>query len=408
MSLNDKNKLVLTECSVATMNDFFGELGLIEDASIVIEGDKIVWVGKSKSVPKEFINYPLKKLDGRVVTPGLIDCHTHLVFAGNRSKEFDMRLNGKTYQEIAEAGGGIVSTVKETRLASESDLLKSSLSRIDDMINGGVTTLEVKSGYGLDIETECKMLRVARKLEKLRKIRIKTSFLGSHAIPIEYKNSRKEYIQEVCIKALYKAYEEGLVDAVDGFCEKIALSAQEIEEVFKVAKKLNLPIKLHAEQLSNSGGVKLAARYKAISIDHLEYADKSDVLAMANSGSVAVILPGAFYTLKEKQKPPINDFINNEVPIAIATDCNPGSSPMTSLLLAMNMASTFFSLTPQMSIKGVTSNAAKALGIDNIGKICEGMKADLVIWNIEHPSELSYRIGVNPIFKRIFGGVLEI
>ncbi len=408
MSLKNKNKLVLTECSVATMNDFFGELGLIEDGSIVIEGDNIEWVGKSKSLPKKFNKYPLKKLNGRVVTPGLIDCHTHLVFAGNRSKEFDMRLNGKTYQEIAEAGGGIVSTVKETRLASESDLLKSSLSRIDDMINGGVTTLEVKSGYGLDIETECKMLRVARKLEKLRKIRIKTSFLGSHTIPIEYKNSRNEYIQEVCIKALYKACEEGLVDAVDGFCENIALSVQEIEEVFKVAKKLDLPIKLHAEQLSNSGGIKLAAKYKAISIDHLEYADKSDVLAMANSGSVAVILPGAFYTLKEKQKPPIYDFINNEVPIAIATDCNPGSSPMTSLLLAMNMASTIFSITPQMSIKGVTLNAAKALGIDNIGKICEGMKADLVIWNIEHPSELSYRIGVNPIFKRIFGGVLEI
>ena len=406
MSLQNANKVVLNECKIVQMINSHNDLDIIENVSIAIKGNKISWLGQSSNLPKEYIEYKSMNLEGRVVTPGLIDCHTHLVYAGDRSKEFDMRLNGKTYKQIAEAGGGIVSTVKETRLASELDLLNASLQRIDDMIECGVTTVEIKSGYGLDIETECKMLRVARKIEKKRDIRIKTSFLGSHAIPLEYKNARNDYIQDVCIKALERAYNEGLVDAVDGFCENIALTSDEIEYVFNFSRKLNLPVKLHAEQLSNSGGIKLASKYNALSMDHIEYADESDVQAMSSSGSVAVILPGAFYSLNEKQKPPIELLKKYNVPIAIATDCNPGSSPMTSLLLSMNMASTLFSITPQMNIMGVTSNAAKALGLNNVGKIAEGMIADLAIWSINHPSELSYRIGVNPLYKRIFGGVI--
>ena len=406
MSLQNANKVVLNECKIVQMINSHNDLDIIENVSIAIEGNKISWLGQSSNLPKEYIEYKSINLEGRVVTPGLIDCHTHLVYAGDRSKEFDMRLNGKTYKQIAEAGGGIVSTVKETRLASELDLLNASLQRIDDMIECGVTTVEIKSGYGLDIETECKMLRVAREIENKRDIRIKTSFLGSHAIPLEYKNARNDYIQDVCIKALERAYKEGLVDAVDGFCENIALTSDEIEYVFNFSRKLNLPVKLHAEQLSNSGGIKLASKYNALSMDHIEYADESDVQAMSSSGSVAVILPGAFYSLNEKQKPPIELLKKYNVPIAIATDCNPGSSPMTSLLLSMNMASTLFSITPQMNIMGVTSNAAKALGLNNVGKIAEGMIADLAIWSINHPSELSYRIGVNPLYKRIFGGVI--
>ena len=406
MSLQNANKVVLNECKIVQMINSHNDLDIIENVSIAIEGNKISWLGQSSNLPKEYIEYKSMNLEGRVVTPGLIDCHTHLVYAGDRSKEFDMRLNGKTYKQIAEAGGGIVSTVKETRLASELDLLNASLQRIDDMIECGVTTVEIKSGYGLDIETECKMLRVAREIEKKRDIRIKTSFLGSHAIPLEYKNARNDYIQDVCIKALERAYNEGLVDAVDGFCENIALTSDEIEYVFNFSRKLNLPVKLHAEQLSNSGGIKLASKYNALSMDHIEYADESDVQAMSSSGSVAVILPGAFYSLNEKQKPPSELLKKYNVPIAIATDCTPGSSPMTSLLLSMNMASTLFSITPQMNIMGVTSNAAKALGLNNVGKIAEGMIADLAIWSINHPSELSYRIGVNPLYKRIFGGVI--
>lgn len=406
MSLQNANKVVLNECKIVQMINSNHDFDIIENGSIAIKGNKITWLGQSSNLPKKYIEYKSINLEGRVVTPGLIDCHTHLVYAGDRSKEFDMRLNGKTYKQIAEAGGGIVSTVKETRLASELDLLNDSLQRIDDMIQCGVTTVEIKSGYGLDIETECKMLRVAREIEKKRDIRIKTSFLGSHAIPLEYKNSRNDYIQNVCIKALEQAYNEGLVDAVDGFCENIALTSDEIEYVFNFSKKLNLPVKLHAEQLSNSGGIKLASKYNALSMDHIEYADESDVQAMSSSGSVAVILPGAFYSLNEKQKPPIELLKKYNVPIAIATDCNPGSSPMTSLLLSMNMASTLFSITPQMNIMGVTTNAAKALGLNFVGEIAEGMIADLAVWSINHPSELSYRIGVNPLYKRIFGGVI--
>ena len=406
MNLSNDNRYVLSECNVATMVSGKKDFGLINDGAIVVEGNKITWVGEKKHLPGHYSNYNQSTLKNRLITPGLIDCHTHLVFGGNRSKEFDMRLNGKSYQEIAASGGGIASTVKATRASSEEELINSSLIRLDDMISAGVTTIEIKSGYGLDIDTECMMLRVAKKLETLRPIRIIKSFLGSHAIPPEYKDNSNKYIYEVCIPALRKAFNEGLVDAVDGFCETVALSVEQVELVFKTAQDLDLPVKLHAEQLSHQGGTKLASQYSALSIDHLEYANEDDVNSMANSGSVAVVLPGAFYTLKEKQKPPIEFFRKYNVPIAVATDCNPGSSPMTSLLLAMNMACTFFSLTPQETMEGVTRNAAKALGEKQIGVISEGMIADLSVWDVEHPSELSYRIGFNSLYKRIFGGIL--
>ena len=406
MNLSNDNRYVLSECNVATMVSGKKDFGLINDGAIVVEGNKITWVGEKKHLPGQYSNYNQSTLKNRLITPGLIDCHTHLVFGGNRSKEFDMRLNGKSYQEIAASGGGIASTVKATRASSEEELINSSLIRLDDMISAGVTTIEIKSGYGLDIDTECMMLRVAKKLETLRPIRIIKSFLGSHAIPPEYKDNSNKYIYEVCIPALKKAFNEGLVDAVDGFCETVALSVEQVELVFKTAQELDLPVKLHAEQLSHQGGTKLASQYSALSIDHLEYANEDDVNSMANSGSVAVVLPGAFYTLKEKQKPPIEFFRKYNVPIAVATDCNPGSSPMTSLLLAMNMACTFFSLTPQETMEGVTRNAAKALGEKQIGVISEGMIADLSVWDVEHPSELSYRIGFNSLYKRIFGGIL--
>ena len=318
-----------------------------------------------------------------------------------------MRLNGKSYEQIAKAGGGIASTMKSTRSATFDELLKSSLTRLDDMIRNGVTTVEIKSGYGLDIETECLMLRVARRLETIRPIRVKTSFLGSHGISPEYKSNPNKYIEDICLPALTKAHEEGLVDAVDGFCETVALTTEQLKLVFELAKKLDIPVKLHAEQLSHSGGVKLATSYNAISVDHLEYANEDDVKLMSGAGSIAVILPGAYYTLNEKQKPPIELFRKYNVPMAIATDCNPGSSPLTSILLTMNMSSTLFKVTPLEALSGVTKNAAKALSLNDRGQIKEGMISDFVIWDLEHPAEFSYRIGFNPIYKRIFGGSFD-
>ncbi len=398
------NQNLIRNAKLVPMTDSEDDFDIINNGAIAIDGDLIVWSGLEKDIPDEYKKYNEYNAKGKLVTPGLIDCHTHLVFGGNRSHEFNMRLNGKSYQEIAKAGGGIASTMKATREASFDDLLSSAIVRLDDMIANGVTTVEIKSGYGLDIDTECMMLRVARKLESLRPIRIKTSFLGSHGIAPEYKNNPNNYIKDVCLPALIKANEEGLVDAVDGFCETVALNVEQLTEVFNLAQKLKLPIKLHAEQLSHSGGVNLATAYNAISIDHLEYANEEDAKLMSNSGSVAVILPGAFYTLNETQKPPIKLFRKYKVPMAIATDCNPGSSPLTSILLTMNMASTLFKITPLEALSGVTKHAADALSLKKLGKIQSGMIADLAIWNLEHPSEFSYRIGFNALYKRIFGG----
>ncbi len=368
----------------------------------------IEWVGAYQDCPflsdETGKSITLYDAQGAFITPALIDCHTHIVHGGDRAVEFEMRLNGAGYEELARAGGGINSTVRATRSATLDDLIDTALIRLDHLIAEGVSVIEIKSGYGLDIETECQMLRAARALSGKRDITIKTSFLGAHALPEEYKNNPDEYIDMVVIPALEIAHAEGLVDAVDGFCEGIAFTPSQIARVFDKAKALGLPVKLHAEQLSHLGGTKLAADYQAISVDHLEYANDDDAKALAQAGSVAVILPGAFYTLRETQLPPIDAFRKHHVPMAVSTDCNPGSSPMTSLLLAMNMSATLFQMTPEEILRGVTHHAAKALGINNRGRLVNGYMADLAFWNIKHPSELSYRIGYNPLIRRIMEG----
>jgi imidazolonepropionase len=395
---------LLTNLRVATMADASPpSYGLIDKAAVAISGGKICWIGAGAEIPVAYDRFPRTSHDGRLLTPGFIDCHSHVVFGGNRAAEFEMRLTGATYEEVARAGGGIISTVKATRGASETELLASALPRVDTMLAEGVTVLEIKSGYGLDTETELRMLRAARAIATVRPVRVLTSFLGAHAVPPEYMGRADNYIDDVCIPALRQAHAEGLIDAVDGFCEAIAFSPTQIARVFDVAKQLNLPVKLHAEQLSNLGGAKLAANYGALSADHIEYLDEEGVMALAKSGTVAVILPGAFYTLREKQVPPIAELRRHGVAMALATDCNPGSSPMTSLLLAMNMGCTLFRMTPLEALRGVTVNAARALGLNDCGTIAVGQRADLAIWNVEHPAELAYRIGFNPLHQRIFG-----
>ncbi len=378
--------------------------GLIARGTVAIEGERIAWAGPEAALPERFRGLDALDLEGRLVTPGLIDCHTHIVHGGNRAAEFEMRLEGRSYEEIARAGGGILSTVTATRAAGEEALLAAALPRVDALIAEGVTTIEVKSGYGLDIATECAMLRAARRIAAMRPVTVRTTFLGAHAIPPEYRGRADAYLDEVCLPALEAAHAEGLADAVDGFCEGIAFSPGQIARVFARARALGLPVKLHAEQLSNLGGARLAATNGALSADHLEYADEGDAAAMAAAGTVAVMLPGAFYTLRETRLPPIAAFRARGVAMAVATDCNPGSSPLTSLLLAMNMAATLFRMTPAECLAGVTAHAARALGLADAGHLRAGMRADLAIWNVESPAELSYRIGFNPLWKRIFGG----
>ncbi|WP_152009794.1 imidazolonepropionase [Hoeflea sp. EC-HK425] len=397
--------MLLINATLATM-DGSPAYGLVEQGAVAIENGVIAWAGPGQTVPARFDAGEVIDLDGRLVTPALIDCHTHVVHGGNRAREFEMRLEGASYEEVARAGGGIVSTVAATRAATEDELVASALTRVDAMIAEGVSTLEIKSGYGLDTANELKMLRAAKAVAAQRPVRVRTSFLGAHAVPPEYKGRGDAYIDEVCITALEAAHAEGLVDAVDGFCEGIAFTPEQIARVFERAKELCIPVKLHAEQLSNLGGAKLAAEYGALSADHLEYATADDAAAMAKAGSVAVILPGAFYTLRETVAPPIQAFREAGVPMAVATDCNPGSSPMSSLLLSMNMACTLFRMTSEEALAGVTRNAARALGLDDIGMIAPGLRADLAIWDVEHPAELAYRIGFNPLYKRIFGGAL--
>ncbi|WP_319545485.1 imidazolonepropionase [Ruegeria conchae] len=396
-------KIVLCSKQVATMG---GDqpYGMIEDGAIAVEGSQIVWVGRQSEVPATYAEWQRVDFGDRLITPGLIDAHTHVVFGGNRAVEFEMRLNGATYEEIARAGGGILSTVNGTRAATEDELLAGALPRVDALLAEGVSCIEVKSGYGLDTETELRMLRAARRIAQERPVRVKTSFLGAHATPPEYVGRDDAYIDEVCIPTLREAHAEGLVDAVDGFCEGIAFDPTQIERVFVVAQELGLPVKLHAEQLSNLGGAKLAAAYGALSADHIEFLDADGVAAMASAGTVAVLLPGAFYTLRETQMPPVEMLRQKNVPMALATDCNPGSSPLTSLLLTMNMGCTLFRMTPEEALAGVTRVAARALGLEDTGMIAPGLRADLAVWDISHPAELSYRIGFNPLHKRIFGG----
>ncbi len=379
--------------------------GMIEDGAIAVEGSQIVWVGRQSELPETYSEWQHIDYGDRLITPALIDAHTHVVFGGNRAVEFEMRLNGATYEEIARAGGGILSTVNGTRAASEDELLQGALPRVDALLAEGVSCIEVKSGYGLDTETELRMLRTARRIAQERPVRVKTSFLGAHATPPEYAGRDDAYIDEVCIPTLRAAHAEGLVGAVDGFCEGIAFDTAQIERVFVVAQELGLPVKLHAEQLSNLGGAKLAAVYGALSADHIEYLDAEGVAAMSAAGTVAVLLPGAFYTLHETQAPPVELLRQQKVPMALATDCNPGSSPLTSLLLTMNMGCTLFRMTPEEALAGVTRVAARALGLEDTGMIAAGLRADLAIWDVWHPAELSYRIGFNALHKRIFGGL---
>ena len=395
---------VFINAALATLDQSPIAYGLIEDGAIAISKGFIDWIGSYSDLPEAYKNLPQEDLSGRLITPALIDCHTHIVHAGDRAREFEMRLNGASYEDVSRAGGGIVSTVKLTRAAAEEALLAAALPRIDTLIAEGVGVIEVKSGYGLDIETELKMLRVARQIGQIRPLRIRTSYLAAHALPAEYKDSPDAYIDQVCIPGLEAAHKENLVDAVDGFCESIGFTPAQIERVFKAAKSLGIPVKLHAEQLSNLGGAKLASQYKALSADHLEYLDESGVEAMAKSGTVAVMLPGAFYALGETRRPPIDAFRKANVPMAVATDCNPGSSPLTSLLLAMNMACTIFKMTPEESLAGATRHAARALGLLDCGILRAGYRADLAIWNVQHPAELCYRMGFNPLLTRIFEG----
>lgn len=392
---------LLSNAQVATCDTTTGHYGLIENGAVAVDNGLISWCGGANEVPHQYQSLSTTHLNGKLLTPSLIDCHTHIVHGGHRAAEFELRLNGASYAEVAAAGGGIVSTVTATRSASVEALVATALPRVDALLAEGVSVIEIKSGYGLDQQTELNMLRAARQISEQRNVEVKTSFLGAHAVPIEYKNRADEYIDNVCIPALELAHQESLVDAVDGFCESIAFNTTQIKRVFEKAQSLGLPVKLHAEQLSLLKGAELAAAFQALSADHLEYLDEAGVKAMALSGTVAVLLPGAFYTLHETQQPPLAEFRKHSVPIAIATDANPGSSPVTSLLLMMNMACTLFRMTPEESLLGVTANAAKALGLNDRGQIAPGMRADFCLWDVQHPAELSYRIGFNPLIERI-------
>lgn len=390
---------------IATLAPDRPGLGVVENGALATTGGRITFVGPETELPSDKRAAETIDCAGRWMTPGLVDCHTHLVFGGNRAREFEQRLAGASYEEIARAGGGILSTVRATRAASEDDLVQAALPRLDHLIAEGVTTIEIKSGYGLDLETEARMLRAARRLGSERNVGVTTTFLGAHALPPEAGGDKDAYIDRLCTKVLPALAAEGLADAVDAFCEGIAFSPDQTARVFEAARALGLPVKLHADQLSNLGGAALAARYRALSADHLEYTDEAGARAMAEAGTVAVLLPGAFYFIRETRKPPVELFRAAGTHMALATDCNPGSSPLTSLLLTMNMGATLFRLTVEECIAGVTREAARALGrLDDIGTLEVGKSCDLAIWSIEDLAELVYRIGFNPLHTRIWRG----
>jgi imidazolonepropionase len=379
--------------------------GLMEDAALVVDGDALAWVGPRAELPAAWREKCIAEQDagGMLITPGLIDCHTHLVYGGNRAHEFELRLQGASYEEIARAGGGIASTVQATRAASAAELEASAARRLRALMAEGVTTVEIKSGYGLALAHERKCLQVARTLGQTHAVDVRTTFLGAHAVPPEYAGDADAYVEAV-LQMLPALHAEGLVDAVDGFCERIAFSAAQIERVFAAAKALGLPMKLHAEQLSDSGGAQLAARYGALSCDHLEWLSEEGARACAEAGTVAVLLPGAFYFLRETRLPPVDLLRANRVPMAISTDSNPGSSPCTSLLLMLNMACTLFRLTPEEALAGVTRHAAQALGLRDRGTLVAGQLADFVLWDVQHPAELAYALGANPHRQTVFKG----
>ncbi len=372
------------------------------DAAIVCRGGRIAWVGPVAALPRDHAALPTFACDGRLVTPGLIDCHTHLIHAGSRADEWERRLAGSSYSDIARAGGGIRATVRATRAATEDALVASALPRLDALLAEGVTMVEIKSGYGLDTETELRMLRAARRLAERRPVRVRTSFLGAHAVPEEYDGRADAYLDEVVLPTLDRAHAEGLVDAVDAFCESIAFSPTQVHRVFARAATLGLPVKVHAEQLSRSGATALAAALGALSADHLEYANAHDAIALARGGTVAVLLPGAYYVLRESQRPPVEALRIHGVPIAVATDCNPGTSPLSSLLLAMHLACTQFGLTPQEALDGVTRHAARALGVRDAGRLEVGLRADLAVWDAATPAELIHRLGLPVLHHRVF------
>ena len=395
-----------TNCRAATLEAGSSEpYGLVEDAAMVVDQDKLAWVGSRSALPSQLAQRytAIHDAGGALITPGLIDCHTHLVYGGDRAAEFEQRLKGASYEDIARAGGGIVSTVKATREASEQALLRQSEVRLKRLIAEGVTTIEIKSGYGLALAHERKCLRVARALGRTHPITVRTTFLGAHATPPEFLGRNDDYIDEV-LRILPVLHSEGLVDAVDAFCEGIAFSPRQTERVFQAARDLGLPVKLHAEQLTDSGGAQLAARYGALSCDHLEWLSEEGAAAMAAAGSVAVLLPGAFYFLRETKLPPIDLLRRHQVPMAVSTDCNPGSSPCTSILLMLNMACTVFRLTPEESLAGVTRNAARALGLHDRGVLSAGMRADFVLWDVAHPAALSYGVGANARLRTVLAG----
>ena len=391
---------------LATLADALPGLGIVEAGAIASRDGRIVFAGPESDMPAELRKgAEINDCGGRWITPGLIDCHSHLVHAGNRANEFEMRLAGASYEEVARAGGGIVSSVKALRAASEDELVAQSLPRLDALMAEGVTTIEIKSGYGLDLENETKSLKAARRLGGVRPVTVRTTFLGAHALPPEAAGDKDAYIERVARDMLPAIAAVGLADAVDGFCEGIAFSPEQIAIVFKAARKLGLPVKLHADQLSNLHGAALAASFGALSVDHLEYTDKAGAIAMAGAGSVAVILPGAYYFIRETKKPPIDLFRGYGVKMAVATDCNPGTSPLTSLLLTMNMAATLFGMTVDECLAGVTREAARALGLlEETGTLEAGKSTDLAIWDIESPAELVYRMGFNPLHARVWRG----
>ena len=398
---------LITDCRLATMVPGGEPYGAIEDAAILICDGRIVWTGAREALPEHEAT-KISRLDGRWVTPGLVDCHTHLVFGGDRSGEFEQRLGGASYEAIARAGGGIVSSVAATRAASENALYASALGRLAGLKATGVTTVEIKSGYGLDSETELKMLRVARRIGREAGVRVRTSYLGLHAVPPEYRENRAAYVDKAVDDILPAAHAEGLVDAVDAYCEPIAFSRDEVGRLFDKAKALGLPVKLHADQLSDGGGAALAARYGALSADHVEYTDEAGVRAMAEAGVVAVLLPGAWLMLRETTPPPVALLRVHGVAMAVATDCNPGTSPLASMTAAINLACVQFRLTPEEALAGATRIAARALGLeDEIGTLEASKAADLAAWDIERPAELAYWLGKPLLARRMVGGVWD-
>lgn len=389
--------ILLVNCRAATMVQSGQAYGAIDDAAIAIKDGIIAWIGARDELPAAIKAKDIANLDGRWVSPGLIDCHTHLVYGGDRAAEFELRLKGVSYEEIAKSGGGIASTVNATRTASITALVDSASKRLLQIMSEGVTTVEIKSGYGLDLENERKQLAVARQLGDIHPLTIRTTCLAAHALPPEFKDNSNGYINKICAEILPQLAQEGLVDAVDAFCEKIAFTPAQTRKVFETAKRLNLPVKLHAEQLSDQGGAQLASEFNALSCDHLEYVSDDGIIAMAKSDTVAVLLPGAFYALRETKLPPIDKLRKIGVPMALATDHNPGTSPTLSLLLMLSMATTFFRLTPEEALMGVTSQAAKALGLQKThGQLQNGIKADVAVWSVERPAELCYWFGGNP------------